>query len=260
MLTKNQIIRLLHKYGHFRDCQMTITELLRLSLKDELVVQAIASYQDFHSEALEQLSFKHHLRTHSCDGHVGPATIELLSLPRCGCSDFTAQGSGSWPKNCFGLGPEHFFVIQHFRSRIPSFVDFIKSFSLVIAAYRDIGLNMVFNPSSDLVTSQDDVRQLSATQYHTKMTYTSLRGPIGLAIVPSRPTCSSRIWARFDPKYRPRDILNQWARLYAHELGHNMGLSHTRGGIMNPSITSGVFTKTAWRNDPSYAKLNRYFG
>lgn len=260
MLTKNTIIRLLHKYGHFRNTDSSVNELLKLSLKDELVVQAIASYQEFHSEALEQLSFKHHFRTHSVDGDLGPATLELLSLPRCGCSDFTAQGSGSWPKNCFGLGPNHFFVIQHFKSRIPAFVDFARSFSLVIAAYKDIGLHIVFNPTSDLVTSQADVRKLSASQYHTRMTYQALRGPIGLAIVPSRPNCSSRIWARFEPKYRPGDTLNQWARLYAHELGHNMGLGHSRGGIMNPSITSGPFTKTAWRNDPSYRTLKRYFG
>lgn len=246
MLSKNQIIRLLHKYGHFHDCQLTITELLRLSLKDDLVVQAVASYQDFHSEALEPLSFKHHLRTHSCDGHVGPATIELLSLPRCGCNDFTPAGSGSWPKNCFGLGNAHHFVIQHDERRIPSWLPSREIFPLVFAAYKDIGLIMSFTKKPG--------------QYHTLVSYTNLRGPIGLAIVPSRPSCSSKIWAKFEINYRVGDIKNQWARLYAHELGHNMGLSHTRGGIMNPSITAQKFTATAWRGDPSYAKLKQFFG
>lgn len=39
-----------------------------------------------------------------------------------------------------------------------------------------------------------------------------------------------------------------------------MGMSHSRGGIMNPSITSGVFTKSAWRGDPSESILKRWFG
>jgi hypothetical protein len=90
---------------------------------------------------------------------------------------------------------------------------------------------------------------------------TSGSSTIGLAIVPGAPqACGDRVWARFAERYQPSDIVNQWARLVAHELGHNMRLQHTTGGIMNPSILSGPFTTNAWRNDPSYGILARYFG
>ena len=95
---------------------------------------------------------------------------------------------------------------------------------------------------------------------NTHITWERGRGWIGLAIVPNRPGCKSAIWAKFDTQYRPRDLINQWARLIAHELGHNMGMSHTRGGIMNPSIVSGPFTKRAWRGDPAERLLTRFFG
>jgi hypothetical protein len=93
------------------------------------------------------------------------------------------------------------------------------------------------------------------------MSFTRLGGSaIGLSIVPSRPTCNSRIWTKYEISYRPSDVFNLWPRLFAHELGHNMGLGHTRGGIMNPYILAGAFTATAWRNDPSERQLRSYFG
>jgi len=244
-VSDRKLIQLLYKYGHFRNDDRTVTELAKLSLKDESVVTAIASYQEFHSEALEQLSFKHHFRTHMVDGDVGPATRELLSLPRCGCSDFGPTGTGSWPKNCFGLGPNHHFVMQHDERNLPAWVPARTIFPIVIAAYLDVGLHMSWSKRPG--------------QYHTLISYTSLRGPIGLATVPSRPNCNTRIWAKFERSYKPKDVINIWARLYAHELGHNMGLQHTRGGIMNASLIGGKFTTTAWRNDPSWNTLRRFF-
>jgi hypothetical protein len=43
-----------------------------------------------------------------------------------------------------------------------------------------------------------------------------------------------------------------------HELGHNAGLDHSRGGVMNPSIVSGL--APSWAGDPSEPILNRYYG
>ena len=43
-----------------------------------------------------------------------------------------------------------------------------------------------------------------------------------------------------------------------HELGHNAGLQHTRGGVMSPSIVHGL--PSSWKGDPSRSVLARYYG
>ena len=83
-------------------------------------------------------------------------------------------------------------------------------------------------------------------------------GWIGLAIVGRGDTCSGRIWCRYLSTYRPSNVVREWTTLVLHELGHNCGRGHTRGGVMNPSIVQGL---GAWNeNDPSYQWLKGQFG
>ena len=123
---------------------------------------------------------------------------------------------------------------------------FESAWELVRQAYANMGILFL--------------REDSNGRANTLVTWQRGAGWIGLAIVPRSPRCGDRIWAKFDNRYRPAQLLDQWSRLLAHEFGHNMGMSHSRGGIMNPSITSGKFTPTAWRGDPSESILRRYFG
>lgn len=190
---------------------------------------------------------------------------ELFDIPRCGCPDVAtedypyvtkdelstlATGSGAWPAGCHPDWPNnHSMVYSVNKSRMPSFLDsvFEPAWDLCAQAYADIGLVLIRDDGNPNVNSI--------------ITFERGAGWIGLAIVPgSGLRCNSKIWAKFDYRYRPSDLLNQWARLLAHEIGHNNRLSHTRGGIMNPSITSGVFTPTAWRNDPSFKYLKAFYG
>jgi hypothetical protein len=46
--------------------------------------------------------------------------------------------------------------------------------------------------------------------------------------------------------------------LIKHELGHNSGLGHSRGGVMNPSIINGL--PVSWKNDPSESQLRKWYG
>jgi hypothetical protein len=214
--------------------------------QDELA-SAIYAYQDFHQEVLAGIQER---TSAIITGELDPATTALFNLPRCSCPDteYELAGSGSWPKGCFGQSG-HWFILRANLANKPSWVDFPTHFPRVTASYKDVGLNIGFqqNPNSNTFHSQLSFQRLSG-------------GAIGLAIVPNRPTCNSRIWCKFSPSYRPSDVNNQWPRLFAHELGHNMGLGHTSGGIMNPYILSGAFTSTAWRNDPSERKLRTFFG
>ena len=81
---------------------------------------------------------------------------------------------------------------------------------------------------------------------------------IGLAIVGRGQSCRTSIWAKFDPGYQPANVVREWTSLVKHELGHNMGLSHSQGGVMNPSIIAGL--PVSWRGDPSEPILSRWFG
>lgn len=257
-----QLKRRLWNLGHFRNPEMPTDaledELDALPLTSDAVKTAIRSYQSFDRAAFDALSIAEHGRPGVADGVLGPATMQLLSLPRCGEADFPADveaavGRGSWPAGCTQEYPDnHTFAIHWDKSNMPAFLIGIidQCIERCYAAYRDMGI--VF-----ITTSDPD-------QANTRVTWQRGSGWIGLAIVGQGQTCSTRgrnaIWAKFDTRYRPSRLVDQWSRLLAHEFGHNMGLRHSRGGIMNPSISQGPFTETAWRGDPSESILTRWFG
>lgn len=247
-MNAQEIIRKLWDYGHFRNpavpTGVTESQLPMLDLASSEVQTAITSYRDFFGLPM------------AAGGSLTLDLAESLAADRCGCPDYEeasgemdATGRGSWPVGCHPSYPNnHAFTIQVDKRNMPGFLHpvFEAAFELCRKAYRDIGIAFI--------------REDNNSRANTLATFERGRGWIGLAIVPRGPKCGQRIWAKFDVRYQPRDLLNMWARLLAHEFGHNMGMSHSRGGIMNPSIVGGVFTPTAWRGDPSESILRRYFG
>jgi len=256
MTVASDMIQKLFDLGHFRNpahmTSVTEADLPSLKLTDEPVRIAIQSFQEFMAEDFDRLALYYHGRIGIADGDVGLATAKLFEVERCGYPDYSieaANGSGSWPSGCHPAWKNnHAFSLQVNKSGMPSYLQpiFEQAFELVRQAYANIG--MVF------------VREDNNDRANTLVTWQRGAGWIGLAIVPRSPRCGERIWAKFDNRYQPSQLLHQWARLLAHEFGHNMGMSHSRGGIMNPSIASGPFTPTAWRGDPSESILKRYFG
>lgn len=256
-MATNPLIQRLYDLGHFRNPAMptgvTLAELPTLQLHDGSVKIALRSFQDFMSADFDRLALEEHGRHGIADGEFGPATAKLFEVERCGYPDYEMAteeaGSGSWPSNC---RPDHpgvrTFSLQFDKRGMPGYLENIiePAFDLVRRAYANMGILFL--------------REDGNSKANTLVTWQRGAGWIGLAIVPSSPRCGERIWAKFDNSYRPSQLLDQWARLLAHEFGHNMGMSHSRGGIMNPSITSGPFTPTAWRGDPSEPTLRRYFG
>lgn len=261
-MERNALIGRLWDLGHFHNpahpTGVTKDELPGLQLHDAPVRTAIQSYQEFMAADFDRLSLESHGRIGIADGDVGPATERLMLVDRCGCPDYemaTAEetGRGSWPVGCHSEYPEnHAFAIYFDYGSMPGYWKSVwdEAWMLVRQAYADIGIAFF------------EVKDKSKA--NTVSTWQRGRGWIGLAIVPRRPQCGERIWAKYDNRYGARfgrqKAIDQLARLMAHEFCHNMGLSHTRGGIMNPSITSGPFTRTAWRGDPSEPALSRFFG
>lgn len=229
-------------------------ELSKLTLSSKAVQTAIRSYQELMGEDFDRLSMEIHDRPGIADGVYGPATIQLLGMKRCGCPDYgpeveLATGRGSWPAGCWEEYPDHHaFAIHWDKRNMPSYLVGVidQCIERCYAAYRNIGIAFFTSPDRN--------------RCNTRVTFERGQGWIGLAIVGQNQVCRDRIWAKFDTRYKPSRLVDQWSRLLAHEFGHNMGLRHSRGGIMNPSISQGAFTKTAWRGDPSESILTRWFG
>lgn len=262
-MTHQDILAMLWDLGHFRNPGMPTyvqsrDEALSMTLKDHDARVAIQSYQELMADNLDALTMKYHNRAAIVDGDLGPATVELFTLPRCGAPDYPevgllaeATGVGGWPYDCHPDYPGvHTLVVDVRLSGAPSSIREVwpQVWEMVRLAYADIGLVLIEAKEGE--------------RYQTRLTFERLRGStIGLAIVPQRPpACSDTIWLKLDPGYTPGNLANQIMILLAHELGHNNRLGHTRGGIMNPGILTFTFTRTAWRGDPSFAKLARQYG
>lgn len=253
-MTDREIVELLERTGHLKypfGKRQEATETSTLAIRHPAVERAIASYQEFMIETLDPLSLTAHSRPARCDGGIGPATRELMAQPRCGCPDYgkdvqPAVGTGSW-KSCHGIGDFHAATVYIDESGMPSFLKpyFDEVWNRIVATYEAIGLRFI------RVYDKDEANIVWSWVRR-------LNGAIGLAIVGRGQSCGSQIWCKFLATWQPTDIVAGCAELGNHELGHNAGLQHTRGGIMNPSIIRGL--PATWKGDPSEPILKRYYG
>ena len=221
------------------------------AIKTAEAQKAIASYQSFEAEAIDHLALKYHGRPARFDGQIGPATIDAMQLPRCGHPDYgpdvaMAQGPGGWP-GCHNIGNFHAATVYVHEDGMPSFLSpvFDQVWDRMQKSYMDLGLKYI---RVDLPSGVNiDFSFVSRSN-----------GWIGLAVVGQSESCSSSIWCRYLATYRPGSVINEWTTLIMHELGHNAGLQHSRGGVMNPSIVNGL--APTWAGDPSEPILNRLYG
>lgn len=223
----------------------------------------------------EGLVMAYHQRLPSFDGQLGPATQKLIELERCPIPDFAPPpgatidlgdddlnaiavqmqqreygeaGSGSWP--AAGCDPErrgrHSIRVRINPASAPARVLEYKDFAMQACsdAYAEVGLSVRYLWDS---TGECEIAK----------TFAHLRGGvIGINYFPTG-GCS-RITGQLSTSYAPNDGGKLWANLECHETGHGVGLQHTRGHIMNPSIV--LVWPLSWRGSPSLPALTRYFG
>lgn len=255
-MTDREIIDLLSWTGHlaypFGKAQVLSTDVYTkvAPLTDPTIQKAIASYQDFMVVNLDPMAVYHHSRPLRCDGEIGPATTQLMQEPRCGCYDYgsdvqAAVGTGSW-KECHKIGEFHAATVYIRESGMASWLKpkFDEVWARNVAAYDELGLHWIRSENSN---ANIDFSFVSRSN-----------GWIGLAIVGRGQSCGSQIWCRYLSTYKPSNIVREWATLVMHELGHNAGLQHTRGGVMNPGIIRGL--PASWKGDPAESILKRYYG
>jgi hypothetical protein len=229
-------------------------ELAALTFDDKIVKQALASYQGSMAIAGDRLAFEHHGRRMIPDGLIGPASRELIEIQRCAVPDFAmdmepAQGSGNW-RGCHSVGNFHALKVLVKRQNMPSHVQPVweEVKRRTTRAYAAVGLLVLWTENAS-----DD--------WNTELTFvTSSSGWIGLAIVGQGRGCSSgdRIWLRLLASFKGREVVVEWTSLVLHEIGHNVGMGHSNGGVMNPSIINGQ--DNDWIGDPSESLLRRLYG
>jgi hypothetical protein len=263
-------------HGHFRDRRhpegfnVQETDLNKLTYDDLVVRQAIASWQSI-DERFDEATALYHGRPVYPDGEIGPGTEAMYELPRCACPDFgpdagfqtedgvkAAIGRGHW-SNCHGANGYHKGVGRIIGSPASQLsapyqgrrvVDAVMD--LVRRGYGEIGLEWVW----------DWEKKYSG--YQTEVRFGSWAGGwIGLAQVPSigRSCSAAPLWAQLQNSFRSGSsasaVLAQWPILVMHELFHNCGSGHTRGGIMNPTIMT---VPPRWIGDTSESLAKSMFG
>lgn len=265
-----QIVNKLWATGHFANpalpdlYNVEEKDLPKLTVNDAVVKQALASYQAAMILEYDRAALEHYERRAIIDGELGPATEDLLKVERCGCPDFgyidaqgklirgtlPAVGTGGWAK-CHNIGNFHAALVYVNKASMPAFLQPVwpQVWANVVQSYDRIGLHFI---------ETDD-----PNNHNTSLTWVRPDGGwIGLAIVGRNQSCNSKIWSRYDQNYKGGSstpaIIQQWTTLVKHELGHNCGLEHSRGGVMNPSIVNGL--PVLWDGDPSLNLLNRWFG
>jgi hypothetical protein len=209
------------------------------------------------------------------DGDIGPATRELIELPRCPLPDFppppgarfyyedpdlqaavesmqaAAAFTGSYWRGCDPQRPDiHSCVIGIDIRQAPS--NFLAHQEEILEARRacaaeiGVAVRFVINPQS--------MEGLQQYQVYKNIP----GGVIGMNYFPSSNSCGKIPNGSMDSGYNPSD----WklhANLGTHESeGHGFGFNHPRGGIMNPSIV--LVWPLSWKNDPSWNVAERYYG
>lgn len=292
---QEELINDLWRYGHFWNIDkqdvLNVEEkdLSKLTISDPVVKQAIQSWQEadinydilYKSQRFTRLakitSDPHEVAaqwskiTPPFDGELDPATQTLINLPRCGIPDhppfgmipapdyakqLATAGSGSWPAP--GCDPDvpathksqHSIIVSIDVSRAPArWKDSeygIKALKAVVDCYAEMGLMVRYDIEGKV--SKPQIKKLFQT----------LAGStIGWNEFPPSGTCNATISGRLDTGYVPSDY-RLWANLECHETGHGVGLGHTRGHIMNPSIV--LVWPLTWKGGPSESSMRRYFG
>lgn len=208
------------------------------------------------------------------DGDLNESTLALVNLRRCPLPDFpppphasfhyddpelqmavqtmqesALQGEGGWP-SCDPDQPDfHSLRVGLDTTRAPA----------NWRAHRDEILAECVHCAGEMGVAVKYILDEPDADVEEKVQFESIPGNvIGYNYFPNPNTCNQVITGRLDIGYDPSD----WrlhANLDTHEhLGHGLGLQHTRGGIMNPSIL--LIWPLSWINDPSEAAMRRMYG
>lgn len=279
MMPKEDFQRILEhgfRYGHTFNPQypelqnLSLNDLQKLDQDHRLAKQLVASVQASDG-ALLKAAFAFHGRALMIDGDPGPATLQLIDVPRCGCPDWgpesgnelpatEAAGSGSWIAGCFLEFPGIHAVTYGIEvgKMQPMWRDNLNYLlGAITKSENEIGFHPIFvdvtanprvvwTPSGWVLMS----KILSSAVINCYAAWIGLGGStIGINNVPSSFRCGMTISGKIDVGYSPsgESGLRKLGRLKTHEDGHGKGKGHysstsSTPSIMNPSIEDGLIS------------------
>ena len=288
-------IRRAYETGHFWSPEnadgpnVKESDLKKLDTRESVVVSAFRSLSRMMVRDYAVSVAKHHGRAPDFDGDLGPAMMDIMQTERCAVPDYRppagavfafddpqlqevceayqaapAVSNGNWPR-CHNVGEFHCCVVRVSMKYRPSWATdavMVQVWKNVQAAYDKLGLHIIFVDENmkDLITGED--RQGQHVDIESTWVPTS-SGWIGLAILTLGLGCSDSIWQRYLNTYSGGSSqaaqITQNTTLWKHETGHNTGLEHSNGGVMNPSIVNNL--PIEWTpSDPSTSTLKARYG
>jgi hypothetical protein len=291
-MNEQEDIQETYRLGHFFGPEnpdghnVTWDDLSNLKMGDAVVIEAFRSRSRMQVTDYAPECFRAHGRAPDFDGLPGPAMDAMLAAARCPVPDYKppkgavgnfddpeleeiwthwrdgapAIGVGNW-KGCHGIGQFHSAAVEVDMRGISSqwravWIEVLRG---VKRKYDAFGLRFTFvdrETRKDMLTGERFEGQIQ-----TRLTFVDRsNGWIGLALVGQNETCTTQpLWLRLLTTWNPRQLILDLISLLGHELAHNCGFGHSRGGMNNPSLISGLPILIP-PSDPIFSWLRREFG
>lgn len=268
MLNTLEQLQKLNHWGYFKHPKhpelwnITQDDLPNLDFNHRYAKTALAEFQAFDSHFDDLAQLIHH-RDIQPDGVMGPVSESMFETQRCDVPDWgpgsglhpwegedveMAIGNGNWSR-CHGAS-DHHKAVAWIAARLSSHLAAPYQGERVIDAvllgvrnlYGEMGLEWVWDWNQ---STRGHQTVLEINRWPNSW--------LGLASVPQvgRSCSASPLFARHQNYFRSGSsaatVIAWWIILIGHELGHNCGLGHSRGGIMNPTIN--LVTPATWKGD-----------
>jgi hypothetical protein len=219
------------------------SHLAKLTLADPVVQGAIRSYQTWFIDDLNSGCQRYHRKPATADGLIGPATADVLQLPRCGMPDFARPGEplpASFPDSC--------------RNQITT------SYRMSLSGLSDSQLKALWVEAdqnwADVIDVGFEPRLDDYPNTNIHSSEASLGGSILADQFLSQGRCGDRLRGRFDNRV--------WAILLflatcTHEHGHALGVGHSNDSLatMYAMITQASMARRGKPNSSDIAMMLR---